>query len=167
MDEKKDAGWNPYLAGALAGVVIVLYVWIAGKYVGASTSFVRSAGMIEKPFVSGHVARTDYFKKYEPKVDWQWMFVLGILVGSLAAAVSSGSFRFKAAPDMWQARFGPGTGKRAIVAFLGGVVLALIYAFLADHFDHSIKSREDAMGHLDVPVLASVPTFKKQFIQRN
>jgi len=42
--------WNPYLAGALSGVVLILSVWIAGKYFGASTTFVRSAGLIEKTF---------------------------------------------------------------------------------------------------------------------
>ena len=45
-----DKGWSPYLAGALAGIVMILSVWIAGKYFGASTTFVRSAGMIEKIF---------------------------------------------------------------------------------------------------------------------
>jgi hypothetical protein len=37
----EDKGWSPYLAGALAGVVSILSVWIAGKYLGASTTFVR------------------------------------------------------------------------------------------------------------------------------
>lgn len=46
----KEKGWNPYLAGALSGVVLILSVWIAGKYFGASTTFVRSAGLIEKRF---------------------------------------------------------------------------------------------------------------------
>lgn len=52
-----------------------------------------------------------------------------------------------------------------LIAFIGGLVLSLTYAFMADHFDHSIKSPADAMRHLDVPVLASVPTFRKQFIR--
>jgi hypothetical protein len=30
--------WNPYLAGACAGLVLVLSVWISGNYFGASTS---------------------------------------------------------------------------------------------------------------------------------
>ena len=50
MNARKDDAWSPYLAGALSGVVLVLSVWIAGKFFGASTSFVRSAGLIEKLF---------------------------------------------------------------------------------------------------------------------
>ena len=52
-----------------------------------------------------------------------------------------------------------------LIALVGGLVLAFIYAFMADHFDNSIKSPEDAMRQLDLPVLASVPIFKKRFIQ--
>jgi hypothetical protein len=36
------------LAGTLSGILSILSVWIAGKYFGASTTFVRSTGMFEK-----------------------------------------------------------------------------------------------------------------------
>lgn len=42
--------WNPYLAGALTGLLLVASVWFTGKYVGASTTFVRSTGFIERLF---------------------------------------------------------------------------------------------------------------------
>jgi hypothetical protein len=114
--------WSPYLAGALAGIVFVLSVWIAGKVVGASTSFVRTAGMIEKQFTPGRVARMDYFVKEDPKIDWQWMFVLGILIGSLVSSTTDHTFEWKALPDMWEARFGPSRVKRGLIAFTGGMV---------------------------------------------
>jgi hypothetical protein len=118
-----DGGWNPYLAGALAGVVVVLSVVVAGKYVGASTSFVRSAGMLERIFSPEHVSRLAYFLRETPKVEWQWMFVLGIMLGSFISAVTSGSFRVHAVPDMWRGHFGGGVGLRAFTAFVGGAVL--------------------------------------------
>jgi hypothetical protein len=114
--------WSPYIAGAFAGLVLVLSVWITGKYFGASTSFVRSAGLIEKIFSTDRVERMDYFVKTAPKIEWQWMFVVGILIGSLAASRLSGTFKLQAVPDMWQDRFGPGITTRAIVAFIGGIV---------------------------------------------
>ena len=117
-----DKGWSPYLAGALAGVVMILSVWIAGKYFGASTTFVRSAGLIEKIFSAERVEKMDYFIKEIPKIDWQWMFVFGIFIGSLISSTSSRSFKWKAVPDMWEDRFGPGKMKRALVAFIGGMV---------------------------------------------
>jgi len=126
-----DKRWSPYLAGALAGIVMILSVWIAGKYFGASTTFVRSAGMIEKLFSSERVVKMDYFIKEVPKIEWQWMFVFGIFVGSLISSTTSRSFKWKAVPDMWEDRFGPGKMKRAVVAFIGGMI-AMFGARLAD-----------------------------------
>ena len=123
--------WSPYLAGALTGLVMILSVGISGKYFGVSTTFVRSAGMIEKLFNGERVAQMDYFIKEVPKVDWQWMLVVGIFIGSLIASTTSGSFRWKALPDMWKRRFGPSRLKRGAVAFLGGVI-GMFGARLAD-----------------------------------
>ncbi len=130
--QQQDGGWSPYLAGALSGVVGVLSVWFAGQFLGASTSFVRTAGMIEQFFGPERVAQMAYFVKTVPEIDWQWMFMVGILLGAAIAAVTSGSFKLQAVPDMWAARFGAGsTVKRAVVAFVGGVV-AMFGARLAD-----------------------------------
>jgi hypothetical protein len=123
METKEDRGWNPYLAGALAGVLIVLSVLIAGKYFGVSTSYVRTAGFIENALAPERTAQMSYFLKYLPKVDWQWMFVVGIVLGAFVSAITSGSFRKQAVPDMWRERFGSGVGKRAAVAFSGGVLI--------------------------------------------
>jgi hypothetical protein len=131
MKQADNGGWSPYLAGALAGVVGILSVVIAGKYFGASTSFVRTAGMIEQLFGPERVAQMDYFIKVVPKIDWQWMFMIGIILGAFVSAVTSGSFRWQAVPDMWAERFGTeSVSKRAIFAFFGGAV-ALFGARLA------------------------------------
>jgi uncharacterized protein len=128
----RDRGWSPYLAGALSGVVSILSVWIAGNYLGASTSFVRTAGMLERLFAPERVEQMAYFTKTVPRIDWQWMFVVGILIGSFLASVTSRSFHWKGLPDMWQERFGPHSrGRRAVYAFGGGTV-AMFGARLAD-----------------------------------
>lgn len=114
--------WSPYLAGALSGVVLILSVLIAGKFFGASTTFARSVGMIEQLFGAERVAGLDYFIKYVPKIDWQFMFVVGVLVGSLIASKTSDTFQWQAIPDMWMLRFGLSQSKRAIVAFIGGAI---------------------------------------------
>jgi len=59
------------------------------------------------------------------------MFVVGILIGSLIASATSGTFLWKGVPDMWGKKFGPSKFKRGIVAFLGGVI-AMFGARLAD-----------------------------------
>jgi hypothetical protein len=128
-DDKKY--WNPYLAGALNGLVLILSVWISGKFFGVSTTFARTAGMIEKLFNSERVARMDYFLKEVPMIDWQWMFVIGIFIGAFIAATISGTFAWKAVPEMWEKRFGPKIIKRSFVAFTGGLI-AMFGARLAD-----------------------------------
>lgn len=116
-------GWNPYLAGGLSGLVSILSVLIAGKYLGASTTFVRSAGMLESIISPERVNQMDYFIKTTPKIDWQWMFVVGIFIGALIAALTSKSFKWQGLPVIWQKRFGTeSNGKRAVFAFCGGAI---------------------------------------------
>ena len=111
--------------------MLVLSVLISGKYFGASTSFVRSAGLIEKIFSAERVGQMEYFVKTTPKIDWQWMFVIGVLFGSLIAAKMSGTYKVQAVPKMWQEKFGSSITLRGIVAFIGGIV-AMFGARLAD-----------------------------------
>lgn len=128
---KHDKAWSPYLAGALSGLVSVLSVWIAGQFFGASTAFVRTAGMVESVFAPERVAQLDYFVRVTLKIDWQWMFVIGILVGSFIAAKTSGTFKKQWVPDMWQEKFGLSPVKRGIMAFSGGII-AMFGARMAD-----------------------------------
>ncbi len=130
-DRQTRRYWSPYVAGACTGLVMVFSVWLAGHHFGASTSFVRSAGLIERMFSPDHAARLEYFVKTTPKIDWQWMFVLGILVGSLAAAKMSKTFKAQAVPDMWQTRFSGRIAPRGVIALIGGTV-AMFGARLAD-----------------------------------
>lgn len=126
----EDKGWSPYVAGALTGVLAILSVVVAGKYLGASTTFAKSAGMLEQLVAPERVATIDYFIKYSPKIDWQFMFVVGITIGAFISAITSGSFRLQGAPDMWARNFGKSPVKRGIVAFVGGAI-ALFGARLA------------------------------------
>jgi uncharacterized protein involved in exopolysaccharide biosynthesis len=52
-----------------------------------------------------------------------------------------------------------------LIAAVSGLVLALVYAFMADHFDHSIKSIDGAERYLGTPVLASVPKLGRGMIR--
>lgn len=123
--------WNPYLAGALAGLVSIGSVWFTGKYFGASTTFVKTAGIVEQLFSPERVAQMEYFVKNSPGVDWQSMFLVGIFAGALIASLTDGSFRLQGLPALWEGRFGSSIGKRGIIAFLGGTV-AMFGARLAD-----------------------------------
>ena len=127
----RDGGWGPYLAGGLSGLVSIGSVWFVGKYLGASTTFVKTTGMLEKIFSPERVAKMPYFIKETPAIDWQWMVVTGIAIGAFIAAVTSGSFKVQAVPDLWEKRFGSSIAPRAAVAFIGGII-AMFGARLAD-----------------------------------
>lgn len=124
-------GWSPYAAGFLVGLLMIASIWFTGKYFGASTTFVRAAGYVERTVDPGRVAAMEYFKKELPKIDWQFLFVVGIFIGSLIAASMSGSFKLQGVPSRWEQRFGPSKAKRGIVAFVGGII-AMFGARLAD-----------------------------------
>jgi len=127
--------WNPYLAGAATGILIILSVWISGKFFGTSTTFARLAALFEGG-LGIDTAANAYFTakggKYGAGVlpDWQLLFVVGIFIGALISSRFSGEFKFQTVPDMWQRQFGSNPVKRSFAAFFGGVI-ALFGARLA------------------------------------
>ncbi len=120
--QREKGKWNPYLAGALTGLLMIASIWVVGKYFGASTSFVRSAGIIEQAIAPERVQSLDYYSG-KTSIDWQWMFVIGIFFGSLTSSLLSGSFRLQTVADSWRERFGPSLAKRAVTGFIGGVLV--------------------------------------------
>jgi len=133
----EDGGWSPYLAGALLGLLAISSVYATtrwlGKtnYLGASTTFVRAAGLLERTAAPEHIAVNEYFRKEKVRVDWQFMLVLGIFLGALISSASDKSFKWEDVPPVWEKRFGPSVGKRAAGSFLGGIV-AMVGARMAD-----------------------------------
>jgi uncharacterized membrane protein YedE/YeeE len=59
------------------------------------------------------------------------MLVVGIVLGSFISSTMDKSFRLESVPPTWEERFGPSIGKRAVGAFVGGVI-AMVGARLAD-----------------------------------
>jgi hypothetical protein len=72
--------------------------------------------------VSDHVADNEYYQSKKVKIDWQFMLVFGILIGSFAASRIDRSFKIESVPPIWSERFGDKVGVRAVGAFLGGIV---------------------------------------------
>ena len=121
--------WSPYVAGAIVGVLGVLSVVVTTTlldkphYLGASTTFVRVVGFVEKAVADTHVAENDYFSRTKIKVDWQMLFVFGVFVGALCSAWLGKTFKTESVPTIWLQRFGPNPVVRAVGAFIGGVIL--------------------------------------------
>ncbi len=123
MDWLMETTWSPYVVGIGIGVLSWLTWLISSEPIGCSTSFSRTAGMIEKLFRGKKVERKLYYQEVKPGVDWQWMLVVGIIIGALISSLLSGDFHWQWIPTFWSLNFGDNTVIRLITAFAGGILL--------------------------------------------
>lgn len=137
MEKTASKGWSPYLAGAMVGVLAIVSVWLTttllGKsmYLGASTTFVRAAGMLIGSVDPSYVADNAYYVKEKVIIDWQFMLIVGIFIGAFISSKLDGSYKLESVPPEWEARFGSSVAKRAIASILGGAVM-MVGARMAD-----------------------------------
>ena len=112
--------WSPYAVGIGIGILSWLSFLISRKPIACSTSFAKTSGMIEKLFGGKKVELKPYYQKIGLDVDWQWMLVVGIIIGSLISALLSGDFQWEWVPPLWAEMFGNNPFLRVIVALVGG-----------------------------------------------
>jgi len=117
--------WSPYWVGFGIGVLSWFTFLLSNKPIGCSTAFARTIGMIEHALTGRNVNNQPYFQKFPAKIDWEWMFVLGIIIGSFFSALISGEFQLNWLPNLWTARFGFEVFPRILTAFLGGILLGI------------------------------------------
>jgi uncharacterized membrane protein YedE/YeeE len=120
MEFLTEVRWSPYAVGIGIGILSWFTFLISRKPLACSTSFARTSGMIEKLFAGKKVELKPYYQKIGLAVDWQWMLVVGVIIGSLIAALLSGDFRWQWVPPLWAAAFGDNPLLRVIVALVGG-----------------------------------------------
>ena len=118
-----EVRWSPYAVGIGIGILSWFSFLISRKPIACSTSFARSAGMVERLLRGGKVDQKPYYRKIGLGVDWQWMLVVGIVIGSLISALLSGDFRWSWVPAHWAAAFGGSPVLRVFVALIGGVCI--------------------------------------------
>jgi uncharacterized protein involved in exopolysaccharide biosynthesis len=107
-------------------------------------------------------ARKDAQRRYISEKDGVMSALTAAELSSVSVTVTRLSDPSKANPDK---PLKPVMLVNMILAVIGGLILALIYAFSADHFDHSLKSIDDAERYLGVPVLASIPKLGRRMIR--
>ncbi len=119
-----DTNWSPYAVGIGIGVLSWLSFLISGKPIATSTSFAQTGGMIENYITGGKAEQRPYYKKIKLKINWQWMLVVGVVIGSFLSAIISGDFQVGVwVPSLWASAFGHSAVLRVIVALVGGVIL--------------------------------------------
>jgi hypothetical protein len=113
---------NPYIAGTLLGVVLLLAMVLAGRGLGASGGLkycvVSIVGAVDRP----HVEESPYYSRYfeegkKPLSNWLTIEILGVLAGGFISGALSGrlKFRVEKSPLITSRR-------RLIMAFTGGML---------------------------------------------
>ena len=116
-------GWSPYAVGIGVGILSMIVFVFSDTSIGASTAYARAAGMIEKRIWGAGIENKPFYQKITPTVDWQVMFVGGILIGAFLSALLSGEFRISFLPSVWQEGFGNTPLLRLLAALLGGLLM--------------------------------------------
>ena len=117
----KNKYMNPYLAGGLLGLVLLMAMFIAGRGLGASGGLkycvVSIVGAVDRPHAEESIYYSKYFEEGKnPLMNWLSLEVMGVLIGGfLSGALSKRlKFRIEKSPSISNAR-------RLVFAFLGGV----------------------------------------------
>jgi uncharacterized protein len=118
-----EALWSPYLVGAGIGVLSWLTFLLSGHPLGVSSAIAATAGMIEQKLRGPRAERIVYYRENPPRIDWEWMLVVGLLVGAATSALASGGFEWSWVPPLWSDHFGPGGPPRLLTALTGGILV--------------------------------------------
>jgi uncharacterized membrane protein YedE/YeeE len=123
MDWLTKVRWSPYAVGIGIGILSWLTFLISKKAIGCSTAFARTSGMIQKFFPGKKMEKNLYYQEVKPVVDWEWMLVLGIVIGSFLSSLLSGDFHWRWVPSRWVTVFSAEPLTRFIAALFGGICL--------------------------------------------
>jgi uncharacterized protein len=117
----KNKYMNPYIAGTLLGLVLLLAMFLSGRGLGASGGIkycvVSAVGALDRP----HAEKSSYYSKYfengkKPLKNWLTLEILGVVAGGfISGAVSKRlRFRIEKSPAISNSR-------RLVLAFTGGL----------------------------------------------
>lgn len=115
---------DPYLGGALLGVVLFLSFFVTGGGLGASAALSRVQTGVLDWLAAAHVDRVAYFAELAGGTRSPWAhYSVYMLAGTLLGGLASGLWNRRV---KLETRKGPriSTGLRWVLAFAGGVVMA-------------------------------------------
>lgn len=120
--------WSPYVAGAGIGLLSWFAFASADHPIGVTSAFENSAALAAKAVAAQVEQTNDYFAKKEaegkpPKIDWEWMLVIGVFIGAAISSTLSGDRGSPVVPPLWRWRFGDNAFQRLAVAFGAGALM--------------------------------------------
>jgi len=117
----KNKYMNPYLAGTMLGIVLLMAMFISGRGLGASGGLkycvVSIVGAVDHPHAEGSIYYSKYFENgKKPLNNFLTFEILGLVTGGfISGAISKRlKFRIEKSPRISNTR-------RLIFAFLGGL----------------------------------------------
>lgn len=117
--------WSPYAAGVLLGVTGILAVW-AGKHLLSAAGPTATLTSLALHALSPAAADANMYFRFvvPPAVDWLVMLLIGVFLGGMLGALSSGALRLRWNDDpVWQSVFGKSVWKRILLGFGGALLL--------------------------------------------
>jgi uncharacterized protein len=117
--------WSPYAAGIGIGVLSWLVFLLSDNTLGASGSYAKTAGMIERLVRGRKVEDRTYYRENPPVIDWGWMLLVGLVVGSFLSAWLSGDFHIVTVPELWKQHMGSNAFFRWLIALAGGILMGI------------------------------------------
>jgi len=123
--KEKHPYMNPYIAGVLLGLVLIMAFYFSGHGLGASGGVKQVVIKAVTSVAPEHAENSTYFSKYAGKTiklkdSWMVLEVLGVIVGGFLSGAISGRFKFKIekSPKITNR-------KRIIYALSGGILLGI------------------------------------------
>jgi uncharacterized membrane protein YedE/YeeE len=120
LERKEKSYVNPYVGGALLGLVLFAAFFITGNGLGASGGLNRLLVFLEDALFPNHVNTTPYLLEMaggakNPLDSWVVMMVLGVLAGGFTSGFFNGRLKV-------ETNKGPQISKRRrwLMAFVGG-----------------------------------------------
>jgi uncharacterized protein len=119
--------WSPYVVGALIGILSWFAFATVNKPIGITSAFENTAALTGQAVAPQFAQNSEYFadKGEQPKIDWEWMLVIGVFLGALFSSSLSGDRPKEKVPPLWRWRFGDAPAKRYAGAFLGGALMMI------------------------------------------
>lgn len=112
---------NPYIAGTMLGVVLLLAMFLSGRGLGASGGIKYCAVSVVGAIDRQHAENSVYYGKYftegkKPLTNWLTLEIFGIIGGGFLSGALSGRLKLKIekSPRISNTR-------RLIYAFAGGI----------------------------------------------
>jgi len=119
---KTSRYWSPYVAGAVLGLILLATFYVAGRGLGASGAFSLVTGVGLNAVTPDYAASLKYFSQYlgspSPLMNWNLFLVIGVFLGALAGALSSGTFKV-----MFDKSASMSLNTRLVTTFTGGVMI--------------------------------------------